>query len=191
MFTSLFHKIWLILKRKETIIILIIIIAGILYYLFLKPNPQIRVNLNQFQPADKNSVMSLQIPSEINGVGKEFDAVVEIDTNGYFVNAIQAHLVYDNRAVQVQSMNTNDSFCKFYIENSFDNDKGKINLSCGSPYPGFRGKNNVLKIRFLTKAIKSTEIRITDDSLILANDGKGTNLLKEYPNAEVKIKAVL
>jgi hypothetical protein len=88
-------------------------------------------------------------------------------------------------------MDTEKSFCKFYPENNYDNSKGTISVSCGSPYPGFSGKNDVLEIEFTTKAIRTTEIKLLDSSMVLANDGKGTNLLKDFNKVIVKIKAAL
>ncbi len=180
-----------IIKQRKIGILAISVTAIIFYGLFLKPSPPVRVNLERFHVGAKDTALSLSAPEEIDGVGKRFSMKVELDTKGHFINAVQSSIEYDPRVLEVVSTNTEKSFCKFYPENTFDNTKGKINLSCGSPYPGFRGKNTVQTIEFLAKAIKTTEIKIGSDSMVLANDGKGTNLLDSFEQTTVKIKATL
>lgn len=183
------------LKSNKNIIVfvffVIISVAVFGYILFLKPNPIIRVNWNKVLAVSGNSVLSIDAPTEISGVGKHFVASVNLDTKGYQVNSVQSYIEFDPRVLEVVSNNTDSSFCKFYPENNFDNDKGIIKLSCGSPYPGFRGINTIQKIEFLAKAIRSTNITINNQSMVLANDGKGTNLLKEFDSAPVRVKAGL
>jgi len=183
------------LKTKKNIIVLtifaIFIMANLCYFFFFKPNPIFRVNWNKAMAVKGNSVLTLEAPGEVSSVGKKFIVNVNLDTKGYQVNSIQSYIDFDPRVLEVVNTDTADSFCKFYPENNFDNSKGSIKLSCGSPYPGFRGTNNIQKIEFLTKAIKSTDIKINNQSMVLANDGKGTNLLKDFDSATIRVKAGL
>lgn len=184
-------KIAYFLKRKEVLFCIALGLAVFIYVLFFKPNPTVRVNWNKLQASGNAAEFIIDAPAEVQGVGKEFSVNVKINTKGYLVNAVSSYVSFDSRVLQVQSVNTEKSFCKFYIENNWSNEKGLVKLSCGAPYPGFRGENTIQTITFLTKAIKATDLHITNESMILANDGKGTNLLKEYPTVGVKIKAVL
>jgi hypothetical protein len=161
------------------------------YVLFFKPNPLVRVNQNKFQRTAGTSVLTIDGPSEISGVGKKFTLRINLDTQGSYINAVQSYLEFDPNVLEIIKTDTSQSFCKFYPENSYSNSKGVVKLSCGAPYPGFRGQNTVETIEFITKLIKPTEILLSKDSLVLANDGHGTNLLKERPVLSLMIKAGL
>lgn len=172
--------------------IVLIFCLGLVYVLFFKPNPLIRVNINKLQAkSEEGSALTIQAPSEVSGVGKKFTATIEVDTKGYTVNAVQSYLEFDPHVLEITKTSTDQSFCKFYPENNYNNDKGILRLACGTPYPGFSGKSQVLSIEFISKAIRPTEIKFTKDSMVLANDGKGTNLLSKLETAKIQIKAGL
>lgn len=179
------------IARKEIILVLIILICIVFYALFLKPNPPVRVDWNKVQFSKGDAILYLDAPSSVSGVGKKFTISVKLDTKGHIINAVQSYVQYDPRVLEIVKTDTSNSFCKFYPENNYNNDKGLIKLSCGAPYPGFRGTNTIQKIEFIAKAIKTTNINLTKECLVLANDGHGTNLLKEYRQAVIKIKAGL
>lgn len=184
-------KIIALLKKKEVFLPAIAIVLALSYAMFFKPNPWVRVNINKLQASSSESALSIEAPGEVDGVGQKFKVTIKLDTMGNSVNAAQSYLQFDPKVLEIVSSNTEKSFCKFYPENNYSNDKGLVKLSCGSPYPGFRGKNILQELEFTAKAIQSTSLKITDNSMILANDGKGTNLIKEYPVANIKIKAGL
>jgi hypothetical protein len=167
-------------------------IAGIVlvYIYFFKPDPIFRVNINNLSKANP-SVLKIEAPASISGVGKTFTVKIVLDTSGQYINAVQSHIEFDPRVLEVVNTQTEQSFCKFYPENNFSNDKGNIKLACGTPYPGFKGQNTLQTIEFLAKAISQTELRLTKDSMVLANDGKGTNLIKDYDTALIEVKAGL
>lgn len=177
--------------RKEFIIPFILLVAFVIYILFFKPSPVVRVDWNKVQANKGSSVLAFDGPSEVDGVGKNFVIKVNVDTEGSLINAVQAHVEFDPRVLEIIKTNTEESFCKFYPENNYNNEKGLVKLSCGSPYPGFKGKNTVISIEFMAKAIKTTELKLTKDSMVLANDGKGTNLLKDLASMEIHVKAAL
>ncbi len=179
------------IPKKFVIFAAIILSMIIIYLVFFKPNPIARVNWNKIEAKKGNSVLNLDAPSEVGSVGKVFTVSVKLDTQGSWINAVQSYLEFDPRVLEVVTTSTAESFCKFYPENTYDNNKGVIRLSCGTPYPGFRGQDTVETIQFLTKAIKTTDIKINNQSLVLANDGKGTNLLKDFDTISVRVKAGL
>lgn len=178
-------------KQYWLIITIAVLVLYLVIFLFFKPNPKVRVDWNKIQINKSNSTLVIEAPDEINGVGKTFKAFIKMDTHNYFVNAVQVYVKYDPKVLQINKTNTDDSFCKFYPENNFSNEKGLIKLSCGAQYPGFKGSNTIQTIEFLTKAIKTTDLSITKDSMVLANDGKGTNLLKDFALKSIVIKAGL
>jgi len=184
-------------QRKNSKIIFFIILTAIAlavlaYILFFKPNPIIRVNLNKIRPAEKQkSALIIEAPSEVDGVGRKFSVAINVDTEGNYINAIQSYLEFDPKVLEIDSTNTEQSFCKFYPENNYSNEKGLIRLACGTPYPGFRGTGVVQNIEFIAKAIKTTELKFGKESMVLANDGKGTNLLKDASPVQIRVKPVL
>ncbi|MEI6498801.1 MAG: cohesin domain-containing protein [bacterium] len=179
------------IPKKFVIIAAIILSVVILYLVFFRPNPIVRVNWNKIIAQDGVSALSIEAPEEVGSVGKIFTVTIKLDTQGSLVNAVESIIDFDPKVLEVVTTNTEESFCKFYPENTFDNSNGEVRLSCGAPYPGFRGTNSIETIQFLTKAIKSTDIGINKQSMVLSNDGKGTNLLKDFDSVSVKIKAGL
>lgn len=175
-------------KGEYLLAIFVLMVAGV-FVLFYKPNPVVKVNWNKVGVGKGSSVISLEAPDSISGVGKKFIVEVVLDTKGSTVNAIQSYIEFDPRVLDVVKTETKDSFCKFYPENNFSNDTGLIKLSCGAPYPGFKGKNTIQGIEFMTKSFRNTKVRVSEESLVLANDGKGTNLLTEFDRADIIIKA--
>lgn len=185
------QKLMNIVKRREFYLAVFIIAVILIYALFFKPNPWLRVNTNKLFAAKAESALSIEAPSEVDGVGQKFVVRIKIDTMGNAVNAVQSYLEFDPKILEINTSNTEKSFCKFYPENNYDNSKGKVHLACGAPYPGFRGEDILQELEFTAKAIQTTSIKFSKESLVLANDGKGTNLLISYPEATVKIKAGL
>jgi hypothetical protein len=178
------------LKNKgEYLLAIFVLVVAAVFVLFYKPNPVIKVNWNKVGVGKGSSVISLAVPDSVSGVGKKFIVEVVLDTKGSTVNAVQSYIEFDPRVLEVVKTETKDSFCKFYPENNFSNDTGLIKLSCGAPYPGFKGKNTIQSVEFMTKSFRNTKIEVIEGSLVLANDGKGTNLLTEYDRAEIMIKA--
>ena len=188
---SLLEKIKSKITRKQIIIFVSILLVILLYCLFWKPNPIIRLNLNKFRGSDAKAVLYIDAPTEVSNAGKTLSVKIMLDTKGNSVNAVQSILKYDNETLEIVSTNTKDSFCTYYPENSYNNEIGEVRLSCGTPYPGFKGTNTLEIIEFLTKATKTTKLEIDNKSMVLANDGKGTNLLKEFDIFSIKIKPTL
>jgi hypothetical protein len=179
-------------SKKYYILAAFVVLTIIVYILFFKPNPVVRFNRNDFiTKGNGKSALVIDAPAEIDGVGKKITVNVIVDTEGNYVNAVQSYLEFDPRVLEVTNTKTEQSFCKFYPENNYSNEKGIIRLACGSPYPGFKGRGTVQVIEFLAKAITTTELKLNSQSMVLANDGKGTNLLKETSPVSIKIKAAL
>lgn len=189
--TDILKKISKILKRKEFVFLAIIFLVVLVYILFFKPNPKIRLNYNKILGTAPSSALYIDGPDEVDGTGKSFSVKIQLDTKDNFVNAVQSYLIFDNNVLEVVKTDTTNSFCRFYPENIYSNTGSFVKLSCGAPYPGFRGTNTIQIIEFYAKAIKETEIFFSGESMVLANDGKGTNLLTDLPIKKIKIKAGL
>jgi hypothetical protein len=132
-----------------------------------------------------------QTPMDEVRIGSPFKLSVGINTDNQSVNAVGYYVHFDPNALQVLSLDTKSSFCQFYPEKKYDNINGSISLACGSPHPGFRGENTIMVIEFLPKTVGLTTIRVDPKSQILMSDGKGSNILTEYPATDVRITAGL
>ncbi|PIP33562.1 hypothetical protein COX69_00880 [Candidatus Falkowbacteria bacterium CG_4_10_14_0_2_um_filter_48_10] len=125
-----------------------------------------------------------------NPAGAEFSAIADLSADGLpavrilvktgeqAINAVAAHLSFDPAVWQVAALEQTNSFCSLWLEASFDNTAGKIDLLCGLPNPGFSGIGLVGKIIFTAwPPAETTAVVFAPDGLALANDGQGTNIL--------------
>ena len=82
------------------------------------------------------------------------------------VNAIGARLSFSPNVVEILNMNTEESFCSFYLDNSFDNIKGSIDLSCGKETPGFQGDATVMVLHLRSKTHGKAVFNVFSDSTV-------------------------
>jgi cohesin domain-containing protein len=101
------------------------------------------------------------------------------DSDDQAVNAVALEIEFDPDRLEILNVNTSQSFCQFYPENKFNNAQGTISIHCGAPHPGFRGEDIIANVKFLAKIVGQTKIEITEKSMILLDDGKGTNIFSK------------
>lgn len=96
------------------------------------------------------------------------------------VNAVSGDVSFPQDKMEVISLVKNDSILDLWINNpSFSNDSGEIKFNgvvLDKKY--FSEKNKIISIIFKIKDIGISQIYFSDGQ-ILADDGKGTNILKE------------
>ena len=131
-------------------------------------------------------VMTLKLPEQAE-LGNQFGVTVEIDTKNRAINAVGLRMEFDPKLVKVTQMDTSQSFCTFYPQNKYDNQTGQIIIECGTPNPGFKGVNQLVKIKFVANQIGVAKFKVLPQSQILLNDGHGTDILRQYPEAQVLI----
>lgn len=132
----------------------------------------------------------LQVQDYI-AVGRAFKVELHVRTGGEAINAVGAHLKFNPFYLEVASMTTDKSFCTFYTENTFDNQTGEISLSCGTPNPGFQGDSMVVSLMMRAKFPGNATITPDPEyTQILANDGKGSNIMKELPELKLYINQI-
>lgn len=120
--------------------------------------------------------------------GQAFPIELRVKTGDTSINAMGFRLTFDPAKLEVQRMTTDKSFCTLFTENSFDNQRGIISLACGRPTPGFTGDSVAVKITFRAKVAGNTTLSVNQESaLLLANDGKGSNISKETPSITLNI----
>jgi len=110
-------------------------------------------------------------------VGSTFTARVQIATQGQSVNAAEGTIKFNPNELSVVSVTRSGSIFNLWVtEPAFSNSAGTVNFSGGVP-TGYSGSvGNVLSITFRVTNAGSPRVTFTDGS-VLANDGRGTNVL--------------
>lgn len=127
--------------------------------------------------------VSFSIPSKGQyRIGEIFPVKLQLENIETPINVVQADIGFDNTRLEVVNISIKDSFANVFIQNEINNQGGWARLTGGIPNPGFRGGNGVfgtVYVKGLTPGL--AELKFLKSSLILANDGKGTNVLKSLP----------
>jgi len=114
--------------------------------------------------------------------GDTFIIEVKIDTQGEYINTIQADLTFSSEILKVQDISEGNSIINLWIKKpEIAEDSPPLDLisfSGGIP-GGYQGKDGLLlKIVFQTKEIgggwSSAEVDFLDSCQVLLNDGLGT-----------------
>lgn len=123
-------------------------------------------------------------------VGEAFSVLVNVDSGGHSINAGSAQINFDNQRFEVTQVGyTRSVFTLWTEEPKFSNAAGTLKFSGGLPNPGFIGSSgSVIRINFRTKATGEAKIAFLSGS-VLANDGKGTNILEDLKGAKFVINA--
>ncbi|MDD5547412.1 MAG: cohesin domain-containing protein [Candidatus Pacebacteria bacterium] len=125
-------------------------------------------------------------------VGDSFSIAVYVSSLDQPINAASGVISFPQDKVQVSSISkTGSIFSLWAQEPVFSNDDGTINFEGVVLNPGFSGSaGKVITINFKAKTIGSDSISFSSGS-VLANDGKGTNILEDLGSADLNIKAII
>jgi hypothetical protein len=131
------------------------------------------------------------VPSDVkHKIGQTFPFEISIDGIRTPINTVQVDLSYDPQTLEVVEVSTHKSFATVFIEKEIYNEIGFMRLTGGLPNPGFQQENGVFgTVYFRGKSAGITEIVFLPTSVVLANDGKGTNILSSFATASVLILA--
>jgi hypothetical protein len=114
---------------------------------------------------------------------------VYVNSAGTTINAIESSIKYPADILEIKSISKASSLIQLWSkEPSFSNESGLASYSGGVPSPGFTGTGITLTINFLAK--KEGEATIYFSSgMVLAADGRGTDVLTSKSGAKYSIKA--
>jgi hypothetical protein len=147
-------------------------------------------NALQYRPgvgANRARLYFPAVPQKL-AVGEAFSVELRLQTTGTAINAVGTIIRFNPLYLQVVNTTTEKSFCSFYLDNTFDNIKGEIKISCGTSQPGFQGDSVVIHVNMRPKLAGDTQITTqAENTNVLANDGKGTNILQKSPNLDLTI----
>lgn len=140
-----------------------------------------------FPPTPKT--VSFIIPSKGQyRLGEVFPMKVEIAGIKTPINAVQADLGFEPSKLEVVDISTADSFADIFVQKEINNDGGYARLVGGLPNPGFFSDKGVFgTVFFKGKSPGVAKIDFLPSSLVLANDGKGTNVLKDLASVSYLI----
>jgi hypothetical protein len=121
-------------------------------------------------------------------LGEIFPVKIQIDGVKTPINTVQADIAYSPSKLKVVEISTEDSFATIFIQKDFNNELGYARLTGGLPSPGFSGSLGTFGIVYF-QCIEPgvAEVEFLPTSLILANDGAGTNVIKELTKASYLI----
>lgn len=121
-------------------------------------------------------------------VGEIFPMKLEIQNIGNSINTVQADIGFDPAHLEVVDISTTESFANVFVQKEINNEGGWARLTGGLPNPGFHEPRGTFgTVYFRAKLPGLTRIEFLSTSMVLANDGKGTNILKDFPNVSYVI----
>lgn len=132
--------------------------------------------LNTAQAKEAGASLYLTPSSGTHVIGSSFTVTVKVNTDGEAVNAAQGTVTYDTKRLKVTGISKAGSIFNLWTVDPVDSGSS-ISFGGGIPRPGYTGTGGTLfSITF--KAIKTDGAQISFSSgAVLANDGKGTNIL--------------
>jgi hypothetical protein len=142
-------------------------------------------------PADAQAASLYFSPSSGSySIGQTFTIPVYVSSSDQAINAASGIISFPQDKLQVMSLSKAGSIMSLWVqEPSFSNTIGTINFEGIVLNPGFIGNSGkIINITFRAKSQGTTPLSITSAS-ILANDGKGTNILTSSGSASYNIKA--
>jgi hypothetical protein len=129
----------------------------------------------ELKPETTNSALFLTPVREKNGDSFTLDLVV--DPAGEEINTVSTEISFPAEKLSLSDLSKDNSFCSFFVEDNIDNTLGKIKISCLAPFPGTDKMSNVVSLTFERIATGAADLSLSSDSMVLANDGYGTNVL--------------
>ncbi len=135
-----------------------------------------------FPPTPKT--VSFVIPAKGQyRIGEIFPMQIAVSGVKVPINAVQADIGFDPAQLEVVDIVTDGSFANIFLQKEINNSGGWARLTGGLPNPGyFSDHGTFCTIYFKTKVAGLTRVNFLNSSLVLANDGKGSDVLKDFPS---------
>lgn len=163
------------LNRKSNIVILLALIFGAGCLMIPA----------SFADAVGGAALFLRPASGSFLVGSTFDLSIVLDTKGAAANTVEVELLFPADKIQIANPSIGISVVQVWAAPpSFSNREGKMYFVGGIPSPGIVTSDGiVLTLTFRVIAPGSGEIKFGAKSSVLANDGRGTDMLDQKPSA--------
>ena len=128
-------------------------------------------------------------PGSVNtSVGRTFTISVNVSSPGDAANAFSGTVNFPANLLEVVSISKSGSIISFWVqEPSFSNVSGNINFEGVAVNPGFSGNTGrIISATFRAKAEGEANLNLSS-AAVLANDGKGTNILTGVAGMRVSV----
>ncbi|MDP1688536.1 MAG: cohesin domain-containing protein [bacterium] len=127
------------------------------------------------------ATLSLSSPSSNVLVGGTFDVSLILDTKDVPVNIIESELFFPPDKLQLAAPSFGESIIQMWpTPPLFSNEEGRVYLVGGKPSPGINTRKGlILTLTFRVVSAGQGEIRFGKKSSVLANDGAGTDVLRD------------
>ncbi len=145
------------------------------------------LSLGQLVKAEGASLF-LSPASKIFKVEDIFSIEVKINTAGVPINAAQATIYFPSDKLKALNISRSDSIFTLWLKKPvFSNASGEISFVGGLPTPGFSGVGNLITLNFEAKEEGIANL-VFGEGQVLADDGKGTNILVFIKEAKYSIQ---
>lgn len=114
-------------------------------------------------------------------VGEVFELKVELVNLQTPVNAAKVDIGFDPDHLELVNINIENSFASVFTQKDVNNELGFARIVGGLPNPGFNQEaGEFAKVYFNPKITGLTKVEFLPSSMVLANDGRGTNVLRDF-----------
>jgi hypothetical protein len=118
-----------------------------------------------------------------------FPMKIEISGINTAINVVQADITFDPEVLEVVELSIKESFATIFVQKDINNSLGYVRLSGGIPSPGYSKETGTFgTIYFKAKSSGLANVAFLPTSMVLADDGRGTNVLKNFPSVSYIIK---
>lgn len=110
-----------------------------------------------------------------------FPYTIVVNSTETAINTVESNISFDPSALKALSIDVSNSFATIFVTTYIDNSQGLLRIAGGLPSPGYIGDKGVFATVYF-QAIKpgTTELVFLPSSQIMADDNRGTNILREY-----------
>jgi len=157
-------------------------------FIFSVMKPAIAEDISRGPKSNPESSASALFLTPIRKIDRNtFTLDLVVDPAGEEINTVSTEISYPVDKLSLLEINKDNSFCSLFVEDENDNINGKIKISCIKPFPGVDTLSNVVTLTFTTQATGTADLDLSPDSLVLANDGYGTDVLKAATGQRVNL----
>lgn len=180
-------------RSREGVFVLLglgILGAGAMYMLSLARMEGGVLRISEPHFAIYNSTIEFEPDTDIVDPSFEQRVAIRVKTGGETINAVEAVVGYDPDSVSVEEILTADSFCDpgFFMEKTIDDIRGEVRIACGVPNPAFSEPEGIVaQIVLRPRHAGSYTLRFLDETQVLANDGLGTDVLRQSTDATYQV----
>lgn len=162
-----------------------VVISGIIFVFFgtVLGFSMLDQNMPESHAEEWKATLFILPEEETFIIDEDFSVTVNVNTN-IEVNAVEGKIYFPVDKLEVIGLSKEESIFELWVvEPFYSNSDGTIRFAGGLPTPGFEGsEGKILTITFRPKKEGRADIKF-EEGLVLANDGKGTDILKELKDA--------